>query len=132
MGAGEVRGAVRLPVAEGSVRLARQWIALQLAMASPRFDADQVTDAMLAVSELVTNVLRHTDSAPALRCGERDGRFVVEVYDHHPDRPRMHPVDLDRPSGHGLRIVDALADSWGYTALEDGRKFVWFEMVGRR
>jgi hypothetical protein len=39
--------------------------------------------------------------------------------------PTSPPADVDRPSGRGLRLLDALADEWGIADNSDG-KIVWF------
>jgi anti-sigma regulatory factor (Ser/Thr protein kinase) len=86
----------------------------------------------LLVSELVTNVLRHTEtgrslSAPDMRVRMYADRVRIEVRDDGPGftpQPQMH--DDDDSSGWGLHIVDQLADDWG---IERGvQNCVWFEL----
>jgi anti-sigma regulatory factor (Ser/Thr protein kinase) len=86
------------------------------------------------VSELVTNAVLHTGGAAELRIVRRpahtaaDEVIRVEVRDNH-HRP---PECSDTPGAHGgfgLRIVSALARTWGYSPAASG-KVVWFEVGG--
>jgi len=86
-------------------------------------------DVELLVSELVANVVRHAGTAAALRFSDTGDRIRVEVEDGSAHRP----VPVTEPGvhgGYGLRIVEALADSWGIE-LTDGGKVVWFELAHR-
>ncbi|CAM5693614.1 non-specific serine/threonine protein kinase OS=Streptomyces albaduncus OX=68172 GN=FHS32_004094 PE=3 SV=1 [Streptomyces griseoloalbus] len=71
-------------------------------------------DAVLLVSELVGNAVRHTGArAFGLRMRHRRGWIRVEVRDPSRALPCLMPVqDLDI-SGRGLFLVDKLADRWG-------------------
>jgi anti-sigma regulatory factor (Ser/Thr protein kinase) len=84
-------------------------------------------DAVLAVSELVSNTIVHTASAPILEATYDDGRLRVEVRDDDPGEPAMLAPD-DRISGYGLRIISQIADDWGWQRLPNG-KAVWTEML---
>ncbi|ELS53125.1 SpoIIE family protein phosphatase [Streptomyces viridochromogenes] len=89
-----------------------------------------VDDAVVAVSELVTNAVVHAGTEVELACRleEDTGALLVEVLDHHPSRaPR--DAELDAPyetpeHGRGLRLVSRLAESWGVT-YRTGAKTVW-------
>ena len=85
-------------------------------------------DAVLLVSELVGNAVRHTGArAFGLRMRRSRGRLRVEVRDPSRGLPCLMPVqDLD-VSGRGLFLVDKLADRWGVDLLPRG-KTTWFEM----
>ncbi|MFC7258841.1 SpoIIE family protein phosphatase [Streptomyces lutosisoli] len=91
---------------------------------------DQLDSAVLLVSEMVTNVLVHTD-ADALLVAEVTGepgerRLKVEVTDASDDLPhRRHPGEL-ASSGRGLVFVELLADAWGVDPRGEG-KSIWFE-----
>jgi anti-sigma regulatory factor (Ser/Thr protein kinase) len=92
--------------------------------------ADQLDSAVLLVSEMVTNVLVHTD-ADALLVAEVAGdpgqrRMRIEVTDGSDDLPhRRHPGEL-ASSGRGLVLVELLADTWGVDPRGEG-KSIWFE-----
>ena len=86
-------------------------------------------DVELLVSELVANVVRHAGTSAALRVHDTGERIRVEVEDGSSHRP----IPVTEPGvhgGYGLRIVDALADSWGIEPT-DGGKVVWFEVAHR-
>jgi anti-sigma regulatory factor (Ser/Thr protein kinase) len=91
---------------------------------------DQCDSAVLLVSEIVTNVLVHTD-ADALLVAEVTGepgqrRMRVEVTDASDDLPhRRHPGEL-ASSGRGLVFMELLADAWGVDPRGEG-KSIWFE-----
>jgi anti-sigma regulatory factor (Ser/Thr protein kinase) len=92
---------------------------------------DQLDSAVLLVSEMLTNVLVHTD-ANALLVAEVTGepgkrRMRVEVTDAGDDLPhRRYPGEL-ASSGRGLVLVELLADSWGVDPRGEG-KSIWFEI----
>ncbi|MER6689233.1 ATP-binding protein [Streptomyces minutiscleroticus] len=85
-------------------------------------------DAVLLVSELVGNAVRHTGARVfGLRMRRRRGWLRVEIRDPSRGLPCLMPVqDLD-VSGRGLFLVDKLADRWGVDLLPRG-KTTWFEM----
>ena len=90
--------------------------------------ADRVDDATLLVSELVTNAVKYGPEHEAIRLIVRsDGdrtRFTVHDLGLGP-LPEMRDADDPAPGGHGLRLVDAVADRWG---VERGSTRVWFEL----
>ncbi|MEH0544307.1 SpoIIE family protein phosphatase [Streptomyces sp. B21-105] len=97
-------------------------------------------DAILVVSELVTNAVVHAGTEVELVCrleaepGPPDGDLavVVEVCDRHPSRtPRDHAPDPPHgmpEHGRGLRLVATLADAWGVT-YRRGAKTVWARLL---
>ncbi|WP_461007257.1 ATP-binding SpoIIE family protein phosphatase [Streptomyces capparidis] len=94
-----------------------------------------VDTAELLVSEVLTNVLVHTDS-DALLCAELTGppgrsRLRVEIVDSGDQLPhRRTPGEL-ASSGRGLLLLDALADAWGVEPSGTG-KTTWFELLEHR
>jgi serine phosphatase RsbU (regulator of sigma subunit)/anti-sigma regulatory factor (Ser/Thr protein kinase) len=93
--------------------------------------AEQVDSAVLLVSEMVTNVLVHTDT-DALLLAEVTGaaggrRLRVEVFDAGDDLPhKRHPGEL-ASSGRGLMLINILAHDWGVDPRGEG-KSIWFEL----
>ncbi|MFD5541570.1 SpoIIE family protein phosphatase [Streptomyces sp. NPDC127079] len=93
--------------------------------------SDQVDSAVLLVSEMLTNVLVHTD-ADALLLAEVSGqapgrRLRVEVTDGGDDLPhKRRPGEL-ASSGRGLLLTELLADAWGVDPRGEG-KTIWFEL----
>ncbi|WKD36821.1 ATP-binding protein [Streptomyces xanthophaeus] len=91
-------------------------------------------DAILVVSELVTNAKLHAGGCDELRL--RAGEvFRIEVYDGHGELPRplpaVRPGRAGHPGGHGLRLVHRIADRWGVQAVGRG-KVVWAEIDAER
>lgn len=83
----------------------------------------------LLVSELVTNVVRHTQ-CDSLTLVILVGVDLVRVEVHDCDGvrfPHLAPLRPSEPGGVGLRLVDALAARWGSTSTQHG-KCVWFEI----
>ncbi|MEU9353770.1 ATP-binding protein [Streptomyces griseoloalbus] len=90
--------------------------------------AKTTEDAVLLVSELVGNAVRHTGArAFGLRMRHRRGRIRIEVRDPSRGLPCLMPVQEMDVSGRGLFLVDQLADRWGVDLLPRG-KTTWFEM----
>ena len=90
--------------------------------------------AALLVSELVTNVARHTNAGSCTICLGAHGAgsplpVIIEVTDPADAASVVlgPPVDDRQESGRGLRIVAALADDWGVRRA-DGEKSVWFRL----
>lgn len=92
---------------------------------------DQVDSAELLASELLGNVLRHTDG-DAWVVAELSGkpgqrRLRVEVTDSSDDLPhKRRPGEL-ASSGRGLVLIECLADAWGVNPRGEG-KSTWFEL----
>ncbi|MFC5216383.1 MULTISPECIES: ATP-binding protein [Streptomyces] len=85
-------------------------------------------DAVLLVSELVGNAVRHTGARVfGLRMRRRRGWIRIEVRDPSRGLPCLMPVQEMDISGRGLFLVDKLADRWGVDLLPRG-KTTWFEM----
>ncbi|MEU2317301.1 SpoIIE family protein phosphatase [Streptomyces althioticus] len=146
--ASDVRGRTRVeatlsgsPLAPGSARAMLRKALTEWAQSSAD-GADLLTgrvgdDAALVASELVTNAVVHagTDVHLTCRLEEDTGALVVEVADRHPSRaPRDDAAEApahDIPEyGRGLRLVAALAESWGVT-YRAGSKTVWARLPTR-
>ncbi|MFE3642450.1 SpoIIE family protein phosphatase [Streptomyces sp. NPDC059169] len=94
-------------------------------------DAEQVDSAVLMVSEMVTNVLVHTDG-DALMVAEAEGehgsrRLRVEVSDASDELPHIRRPGELASSGRGLVLMEILADAWGVDPRGEG-KSIWFEL----
>jgi anti-sigma regulatory factor (Ser/Thr protein kinase) len=92
------------------------------------FGPGGVDDATLLVSELVTNAVKYGPEHEAIKliistAGERT-RITVHDLGLGP-LPEMRDETDPAPGGHGLRLVDTLADRWG---VERGSTRVWFEL----
>ncbi|MBT2524278.1 SpoIIE family protein phosphatase [Streptomyces sp. ISL-99] len=94
-------------------------------------DAEQLDAAVLMVSEMVTNVLVHTDG-DALLIAEAKGepgvrRLRVEVTDSSDELPHKRRPGEMASSGRGLILMEMLAHTWGVDPKGEG-KSIWFEL----
>lgn len=87
-------------------------------------------DLLLLVSELVSNAVRHGasggDSSICLTATVKDREVIVSVTD---GGPGLHVVPRDAGTtleGFGLRLLNRLADDWGWEA--EPRSRVWFRL----
>jgi anti-sigma regulatory factor (Ser/Thr protein kinase) len=79
-------------------------------------------NVQLVVSELVTNVLRHTSGTGSMRIDlAPDGTQArISVRDTSPCAPRVLERDPGRLGGHGLEIVEAVSRSLSVEPGPDG------------
>ena len=98
-----------------------------------RWGFDEVADdAAVVISELATNAVLHARSAFHVSVAVAAGEAIrVAVHDESPDRPSPRGHSVTAATGRGLRMVDALASSWGTVPLPD-RKAVWAELADAR
>jgi two-component sensor histidine kinase len=82
-----------------------------------------VDSAVLVLSELVTNAVRHAGGADRILVGCSASCVHISVYDHK-DGPVYPRSATTAVGGRGLRIVDRLAEAWGSRPLAGG-KAVW-------
>jgi anti-sigma regulatory factor (Ser/Thr protein kinase) len=125
----EVRtaGTVLLPCAPASVAVARQRLAADLKAAGIIQAA--VGDAVLVVSELLSNAIRHARPLPGANVQVAwaldAGSVEVAVSDGGSlTRPQHAQATLSSLGGRGLDIVEYLARTWG-TRTDDSGLTVW-------
>jgi hypothetical protein len=99
-----------------------------------------VDDAVLILSEFVTNALRHaralnSDTIRVFWSLTGEGLLRIEVTDGGgTTRPVTKPysMSVSAQAGRGLEIVDRLADRWGSQREESGDEYtVWAELAVR-
>jgi anti-sigma regulatory factor (Ser/Thr protein kinase) len=115
-----------LPSDASAVRLARQVTRDALAA----WHLGQVEEAaVLLVSELVTNAVRHAADTGAigLELVSTGTRLRVEIQDGDPSWRQMDRLADCDESGYGFLVVDSLADRWGLRRVCAG-KAVWAEL----
>ncbi|WP_103534655.1 ATP-binding protein [Streptomyces sp. SM11] len=91
---------------------------------------DRSDDALLCLSELATNAIRHAVPQGGyflVAASLIDGRLRVEVHDQSGRLPHINCPDAEDVSGRGLLLVDALADGWGVQPRVPSGKTVWTE-----
>lgn len=118
---------VRLPSRAESAATARR-IAAAVLLRQWNLPAQLAEYAVLLVSELVGNAVRHTGAQYfGLRMERRRGMIRIGVRDPSRGLPCLMPVREMDVSGRGLFLVDKLSDRWGVDLLPRG-KVTWFEM----
>jgi anti-sigma regulatory factor (Ser/Thr protein kinase) len=111
-----------------SVPVARSFVTGLLERVPPRI----CETAGLLVSELATNVVRHTDAPSFVVDVEdraADGVLWVGVSDTGTDLPVLRIPGPTEERGRGIQLVSVFADRWGARRTR-GRagKTVWFEL----
>jgi anti-sigma regulatory factor (Ser/Thr protein kinase) len=101
-------------------------------------------DALLVVSELVTNAVRHAGPLPvsaepavagpvracALFLQRMPDHLLICVYDQDRRPPVLQETSEDGESGRGLRLVEELSAAWGYAYPDPSvGKAVWARVV---
>ncbi|GAU65552.1 hypothetical protein SSP35_01_08960 [Streptomyces sp. NBRC 110611] len=120
-------GEVRLPSRPQSAGIARRLTAAVL-LKQWCLTPQLAEHAVLLVSELVGNAVRHTGARMfGLRMLRRRGWIRIEVRDPSRGLPCLMPVQEMDVSGRGLFLVDKLSDRWGVDLLPRG-KTTWVEM----
>jgi anti-sigma regulatory factor (Ser/Thr protein kinase) len=122
------RWTLEVPTDRESPARARWFFWSKLAEYAP----NELDAAMLLLSELVTNAVRHgaeSRDAPievALEVGSAPA-VLVAVRDR--GRGLLHPSVAPQPEvdGWGLHLVEAVSARWGYDR-EGGTTVVWFEL----
>jgi anti-sigma regulatory factor (Ser/Thr protein kinase) len=89
---------------------------------------EQTEAAVLLTSELVTNAIIHARTQVAVTVRAADEGLRVMVVDESEEQPSPRWETDELGGGRGLKLVDALAASWG-VAPEAGGKAVWFELA---
>ncbi|HUB42638.1 MAG TPA: ATP-binding protein [Streptosporangiaceae bacterium] len=126
-----IAGTVALPCTPASVAVARQLLAAELSAAGI-FDG-VVSDAVLVVSELLSNAIRHARPLPGsnvlLSWDLTDSAVQIAVTDGGAaTRPMAAQATVSSLGGRGLGIVDYLARSWGVRTDDTGLT-VWALMA---
>ena len=101
-------------------RLLVQWLGAAL-------QSDQLHQAKLLTSELVTNAILHGRGRILLRAHLDDKRMLIEVMDEGAGfRRAVRRSAFEDVHGRGLAIVDSEASRWG---IHEGAAHVWFELA---
>ncbi|MET7646069.1 ATP-binding protein [Streptomyces sp. NPDC005426] len=94
-------------------------------LARPTVTAESADTVVLAVSELVTNALRHGGGTCTLELTAHTDSIEVAVHDLSPQAPRMRTPDLNGGTGgFGWPMVNRLARTTAVTPRPSGGKTV--------
>jgi signal transduction histidine kinase len=83
------------------------------------------TDVTLALTELVSNAVRHGRGRAWVEIHRYDDRIRIEVVDDGDAAPAVRKEPPSADGGWGLRMVDAVSTRWGAFA---GTTHVWCEI----
>jgi anti-sigma regulatory factor (Ser/Thr protein kinase) len=126
-GAGDAHGIIRvelsIPCETSQVATARRFV--------ERCLGPQAHVPVLLTSELVTNSVTHGSNAPGAAITITLTSLVrIEVTDR--GGPSVPVLAASRPyadSGHGLELVNAMSEQWGYRTGPDGRLVTWCDVA---
>lgn len=105
--------------------------ARQFARAALGRQSSETLDAVeLMVSELATNCVQHAESDFEIAVDVSKPEIRIEARDTGGGRPAPRSPTPSEPTGRGLRIVEAMSDSWGIVPAARG-KTVWFTIARR-
>jgi anti-sigma regulatory factor (Ser/Thr protein kinase) len=85
-------------------------------------------DAVLCVSEVVTNAVLHAGTEIVVTARRLVGVVRVEVHDGSSVVPVRQRVERTSTTGRGLHLLDHLTRRWGVD-VEPGGKVVWLEFA---
>ena len=115
-----------LPASNESVRTGRH--ATRVVLSAWRLSRLE-ENAVLVVSELLTNAVRHARDTDAIELDLHATRawLRIEIQDRDRQWPRPRVLNELSESGFGFVLIDALAAKWGVRETETG-KAVWAEL----
>ena len=92
------------------------------------WDADEFADdAVLLMSELVTNAVLHARTEIEVRLMLDADVLRVEVGDNDPRLPTVRRYSVLSGTGRGLALVAGTAKQWDVEPLPSGKR-IWFEL----
>lgn len=111
-----------LPISREAPSMAREFLR---SATCPEHHNEIVEDALLLVSELVTNSVLH-GGPPVTVAVDCDGDALqVRVRDGSTELPQRRQAQHVDEGGRGLELVANLSADWGVDPMDDG-KHVWF------
>ncbi|MER5375665.1 PAS domain S-box protein [Streptomyces sp. NPDC002553] len=89
--------------------------------------AEHADDALLLLSETLTNAVLHAEGPISLRLHRTATDLTIEVGDRSPHLPQPRQAAEHEECGRGLILVRALAEDWGVRPTDEG-KTTWFTL----
>lgn len=116
------RAELELPVSREAPALAREFLR---GSTCAEHHSAVVDDAVLLVSELVTNSVLHGGPPLVVAVDCDEATLQVRVRDGSPALPTPRDAARSDENGRGLALVAEMSADWGVDTEEDG-KHVWF------
>ena len=116
------RAEVELPVSREAPALAREFLRGSTCV---EHHSEVVDDAVLLVSELVTNSVLHGGPPVVVAVDCDEATLQVRVRDGSSALPAPRDAASADENGRGLALVAEMSADWGVDTEEDG-KHVWF------
>ncbi|KUL25296.1 ATP-binding protein [Actinoplanes awajinensis] len=90
---------------------------------------DLYDDVDLVFTELISNAVRHGGGLREAQLANNGDHLRMVAADNDPRRPAVRPRRADQPHGRGMRLIEAIADSWGVHRhhTEVGKR-VWVDL----
>ena len=111
-----------LPVSREAPALAREFLR---GATCAEHHSEVLDDAVLMVSELVTNSVLHGGPPVVVAVDCTEDSLQVRVRDGSSELPAPRDAEQTDESGRGLALVAKMSDAWGVDPVEDGKN-VWF------
>lgn len=122
------RAQLLLPMTTAAPRAAREFARRTCCTALAN---ELLDDALLLITELVTNSVAHGSPQLMLSIDCGDAGLLVRVRDGALTLPQRRPAHADDEGGRGLNILQQLSHSWGAELVQDEHgkgKAVWFHL----
>ncbi|MFK0223799.1 ATP-binding protein [Streptomyces vinaceus] len=104
----------RMPGRCARAALTRQLEELGLSDSADSCVRERADEALLVLSELVTNASRHAGGPVRLTTHWSGNRLTIEIEDNSDGLPSITPAEKrGQHGGYGMGLVDAFSDSWG-------------------
>ncbi|KIE24902.1 hypothetical protein LK08_22085 [Streptomyces sp. MUSC 125] len=137
----EVPTSSSMAVPHGPAGVGRARHRMRIQLRSGGVSESVIDDAVLILSELLSNACKHGRPLGDMPSGHGDvraawrvdarGRLIVEVTDGGgPTRPAPATPSVTAHGGRGLNIITALADEWGVRDDVQGEVTVWVVVHG--
>ena len=122
------RAELLVPMSTTSPAAARAFVR---ASGCPAHNLKVLDDALLLITELIANSIRHGGEPIVLTIECDEHSLIVRVRDGSTALPQPRVATHSQENGRGLTLVDLLSDAWGVEPVRDDHgvgKAVWFRL----